>query len=43
MVNQNKIFSFRIKRQAKNVFQSDVERTVMYCAFCHFVKKVLEQ
>ena len=28
MVNQNKIFSFKIKRQAENVFPSDVERTV---------------
>ena len=28
MVIQNKIFSFKIKRQAKNVFPSDVERTV---------------
>ena len=28
MVNQNKIFSFTIKRQAKNVFPRDVERTV---------------
>ena len=28
MVNQNKIFSLKIKRQAKNVFPSDVERTV---------------
>ena len=28
MVNQNKIFSFEIKRQAKNVFPRDVERTV---------------
>ena len=30
MVNQNKIFSFKIKRQAKSVFPSDVERTVGY-------------
>ena len=29
MVNQNKIFSFKIKRQAKNVFPRDVERTVV--------------
>ena len=29
MVNQNKIFSFKIKRQAKNVFPGDVERTVV--------------
>ena len=29
MVNRNKIFSFRIKRQAKNVFPNDVERTVV--------------
>ena len=28
MVNQIKIFSFKIKCQAKNVFQSDVKRTV---------------
>ena len=28
MVNQNKIFSFKIKRQAKNVFPRDVKRTV---------------
>ena len=28
MVNRNKMFSFKIKRQAKNVFPSDVERTV---------------
>ena len=28
MVNQNKIFSFEIKRQAKNVFPKDVERTI---------------
>ena len=28
MVIQNKILSFKIKRQAKNVFLSDVERTV---------------
>ena len=28
MVNQNKILSFKIKRQAKNVFLRDVERTV---------------
>ena len=28
MVIQNKIFPFKIKRQAKNVFPSDVERTV---------------
>ena len=31
MVNQNKIFSFKIKRQAKNVFPRDVERTVATC------------
>ena len=29
MVNQNKIFSFKIKRQAKTVFPSEVERTVV--------------
>ena len=29
MVNQNKIFSFEIKRQAKNIFPRDVERTVV--------------
>ena len=28
MDNQNKIFSFKIKRQTKNVFPRDVERTV---------------
>ena len=28
MVNQNKIVSFNIKCQAKNVFLNDVERTV---------------
>ena len=28
MVNLNKIFSFKINRQAKNVYPSDVERTV---------------
>ena len=28
MVSQNKRFSFKIKRQAKNVFPRDVERTV---------------
>ena len=27
MVNQNKTFSFRITRQAKNVFPENVERT----------------
>ena len=32
MVSQNKISSFKIKRQAKNVFPSDVERTVGYVA-----------
>ena len=29
MVNQNKIFSFEIKCQAKNLFPRDVERTVV--------------
>ena len=29
MVNQNKIFSFKIKRQVKNVFPRDVERTIV--------------
>ena len=29
MVNQNKIFLFKIKRQAKNVFPFDVERIVI--------------
>ena len=37
MVTQNKIFSFKIKRKAKNVFPNDVERTVVifinYCLF----------
>ena len=28
MVNQNNIFSFKIKHQAKTVFLSDVERLV---------------
>ena len=28
MVNQNKLFSFKIKRQAKKAFPIDVERTV---------------
>ena len=28
MVNQNKMFTFKIKRQAKNVFPNDAERTV---------------
>ena len=28
MINQTKIFSFKIKRQAKHVFLNDVERTV---------------
>ena len=28
MVNQNKLFSFEIKRQAENVFPRDVESTV---------------
>ena len=28
MVNQNKVLSFKIKRQTKNVFPSDVEWTV---------------
>ena len=32
MVNQNKMFSFKIKRQAKYVFPRDVERTVDRCA-----------
>ena len=30
MVNQNKIFSFKIKRQAKAVFPRDVKSTVVY-------------
>ena len=29
MVNQNKIFSFKIKRKANNVFSSGVERTTV--------------
>ena len=29
MVSQNKIFLFKIKRQAKNLFPRDVERTVV--------------
>ena len=28
MVNQNKMFSFKIKCQAKHIFPSDVDRTV---------------
>ena len=28
MVSQNNVFSFKIKRQAKNVFPSDIERTL---------------
>ena len=28
MVNQNKLFSFKIKHQAKSVFPRDVERIV---------------
>ena len=28
MISQNKSFSFKIKRQAKNVFPRDVDRTV---------------
>ena len=36
MVNQNKIFSFELKRQAKNVFPRDVERTVNMSSWCHF-------
>ena len=30
MVNQNKIFSLELKRQAKSVFPRDVERTVVH-------------
>ena len=29
MVNQNKIFSFIVKCQAKNIFPRDVKRTVV--------------
>ena len=29
VVNQNKICSFKIKRQTQNVFPSDVEKTVV--------------
>ena len=36
MVNQNKTFSFKIKRQAKDVFPSDVERTVVRSSFTIF-------
>ena len=28
MVNQNKIFSFKLKRQAKNIFPIDVQKIV---------------
>ena len=38
MVIQNKIFSFKIKRQAKNVFPSDVERTVVYSSKGYILK-----
>ena len=41
MVNQRKIFSFKIKHQAKNNFSSDVERTV--CKMYTIKSKVLEQ
>ena len=34
MVSQNKIFSFEIKRQAKSIFLSDVERTVFLLLLC---------
>ena len=37
MVIQGKIFSFKIKRQAKNVLPGDVERTVVVV-----VKKLFE-
>ena len=37
MVNQNKIFSFKIKRQAKNVFPRDVERTVRKISVLHCI------
>ena len=37
MVNQNKILSFEIKRKAKNVFPSDVKRTVTTSALLHFL------
>ena len=30
MVNQNKKFSYKIKRQAKNILPSDVERTIVW-------------
>ena len=33
MVNQNKTYSFKIKRQAKNIFPRDVERTVAIFAY----------
>ena len=30
MVNQNKIFSFKIKRQVKNIFPNNVKKTVNF-------------
>ena len=39
MVNQNKIFSFKIKRQTENIFPRDVEKTVndIYSGSKHFL------
>ena len=42
MVNQNKIFSFKIKRQAKNVFPRDVERTVVEVSEKHPFKSAAD-
>ena len=43
MVNKNKIFSFKIKRQAKNVFPRDVERIVGRNVFMHKLINVCEE
>ena len=43
MVNENKIFSFKIKRQAKNVFPRDVERIVGRNVFMHKLINVCEE
>ena len=41
MVNQNKIFSYKIKRQEKqNVFPHDVEQTVENFSLCFYNVKV---
>ena len=44
MINQNKIFSFKIKRQAKKNFPNDVERTVdTYLHVCCAYSRTMEQ